>query len=162
MIIDIQKSPKKNKRFRVTMDNGKKYDFGYISGSTYIDNLSREKRSAYLKRHMANKIEYKLITELVLHYLPHIYYGDHMKPLMIILQILTIYGRINMVKFSNDIINMDQKHRGRPRINTDEQRKQKRREISKRFYARHSKDIINRVLTRYYALKQLQHDQHNN
>ena len=67
-----------------------------------------------------------------------------------------------MVKFSNDIINMDQKHRGRPRINTDEQRKHKRREISKRFYARHSKDIINRVLTRYYALKQLQHDQHNN
>ncbi len=65
MIIDIQKSPKKNKRFRVTMDNGKKYDFGYVSGSTYIDNLSREKRSAYLKRHMANKIEYKLITELV-------------------------------------------------------------------------------------------------
>lgn len=52
------------------------------------------------------------------------------------------------------------KKRGRPRVTTDEQRKEKRREISKRFYSKHSVDIINRVLKRYYMIK-LQRDQHN-
>lgn len=65
MIIEIQRSPVKNKRFRITMDNGKHYDFGYLHGSTYIDHHDDSKRLAYLRRHMANKTERELIEKLV-------------------------------------------------------------------------------------------------
>lgn len=65
MIIEIQRSPVKNKRFRIVMDDGKHYDFGYLHGSTYIDHHDKAKRLAYLKRHMANETEAKLIDNLV-------------------------------------------------------------------------------------------------
>lgn len=77
MIIKIEDSPVKNKRFRITMDNSETYDFGYFNGSTrakasiearastYIDHKDEKKRNAYLKRHYANPIEKKLIDNLV-------------------------------------------------------------------------------------------------
>lgn len=61
MIIKIFRSPKKNKRFRIYMDNGKHYDFGYKFGETYIDHKDKKKRENYLKRHLANKTEKTLI-----------------------------------------------------------------------------------------------------
>lgn len=65
MIVKIEKSPLKHKRYRVIMDNGKHYDFGLDTGSTYIDHKDIIKRDNYRKRHLANKTEKILITNLV-------------------------------------------------------------------------------------------------
>lgn len=65
MIIKIEKSPIKNKRFRVYMDNGKHYDFGFSTGSTFIDHKDPVLKKNYLKRHLANPIERELINNLV-------------------------------------------------------------------------------------------------
>ena len=65
MIIDIVKSPVQFKRYRVTLDNGKSFDFGYKGGDTYIDHLDKIKRHNYLVRHMANATEKQLIENLV-------------------------------------------------------------------------------------------------
>jgi hypothetical protein len=64
-IIEIADSPLKNKRFRVLLDNGKTYDFGLKGGSTYIDHNDVNKRSAYIARHFANRLEQNLIINLV-------------------------------------------------------------------------------------------------
>ena len=47
------------------MDNGKKYDFGYHTGTTYIDGRSIVERNNYRARHLANATEKTLITNLV-------------------------------------------------------------------------------------------------
>jgi len=77
MIISIEKSPVKNKRFRVVVSSEgrgrggnlgfptKTYDFGLSGGSTYIDHHDKSKREAYRKRHYANLTEKKLIDNLV-------------------------------------------------------------------------------------------------
>lgn len=71
MITKIKASPLNNKRFRVTMDNGKTYDFGFKNkhtgelGSTYIDHNSGTLRNAYRARHLANPIERKLIENII-------------------------------------------------------------------------------------------------
>ena len=65
MIVKIERSPVALKRFRVVMDNGNKYDFGYSTGKTYIDGRTMVERENYRKRHLANPIEKRLITNLV-------------------------------------------------------------------------------------------------
>ena len=65
MIVKIEHSPLINKRYRVFMDNGKTYDFGLRGAETYIDHFDMTKRDNYLKRHMANPIENRLISNLV-------------------------------------------------------------------------------------------------
>jgi len=65
MIIKIEKSPLKNKRFRVYMDNGKHYDFGINTKNTFIDHKDPVLKKNYLKRHLANPIERELINNLV-------------------------------------------------------------------------------------------------
>lgn len=65
MIIKIEKSNVKHKRFKVTMDNGKTYNFGLDTGSTYIDHKDKTKRENYRKRHLANATEKKLIENLI-------------------------------------------------------------------------------------------------
>jgi len=64
-ITKIEKSPVKNKRYRVWMDDGKHYDFGLHGGSTYIDHRNALLRTNYLKRHMANGAESNLIKNLI-------------------------------------------------------------------------------------------------
>jgi len=64
-IINLTDSPKKNKRFRVYMDDGKHYDFGLDTGSTYIDHHDKQKRLAYIARHLGNVREKKLIDNLI-------------------------------------------------------------------------------------------------
>ena len=65
MIIKIENSPLKNKRYRVIMDNDKTYDFGYKGvngfGNTYIDHGDVNIRENYRKRHYANDTEKTLI-----------------------------------------------------------------------------------------------------
>lgn len=65
MITKIIDSPLQFKRYRVFMDNGKHYDFGLKGGSTYIDHKDKLIRQNYLKRHLANKTEKKLIENLI-------------------------------------------------------------------------------------------------
>ena len=68
MIIRIEESPVKYKRFRVTVNTAQgqqKFDFGLKGGSTFIDGESEAVRQAYLKRHLGNATEERLIKNLV-------------------------------------------------------------------------------------------------
>ena len=76
MILDIKPSPLKTKRFRATIltHNGQKktIDFGQKDGVTYIDKTTNgaplrttQERNNYLKLHLANPTEKKLIENLV-------------------------------------------------------------------------------------------------
>ena len=47
------------------MDNGRFYDFGLDTGTTFIDGASKETKLNYLKRHLANKTENELIKNLI-------------------------------------------------------------------------------------------------
>ena len=70
MILSISPSPLKTKRFKVEYRDktGKIYiyHFGYKDAkNTYIDGASDAVRANYLKRHMANPTERRLITEKI-------------------------------------------------------------------------------------------------
>lgn len=64
-IINIDKSPVKNKRLRVILSDDSKYDFGLSGGSTYLDHKDEKKRLNYWKRHYSNNEEQKLIDKLI-------------------------------------------------------------------------------------------------
>jgi hypothetical protein len=49
-IVKIEPSPRKTKRFRAFLNNGKHIDFGLRSGQTYIDNGDLDKRMNYIAR----------------------------------------------------------------------------------------------------------------
>jgi hypothetical protein len=61
-IIKITSSPRKNKRYRVFLNDGNYYDFGLLGGSTYIDHHDKIKRDNYRKRHYV--MEKKFIDKL--------------------------------------------------------------------------------------------------
>lgn len=62
MIVKIEKSHKNHKRFKVTLDDGRTFDFGLDTGKTYIDHHDETKRANYWKRHLANETERRLIN----------------------------------------------------------------------------------------------------
>ena len=64
-IIKIELSPRKNKRFRVTLNNGDHFDFGLLGASSYLEHKNVIKRSNYFKRHYANGREKELIDNLI-------------------------------------------------------------------------------------------------
>jgi hypothetical protein len=64
-IIEVIDSPRKGKRFRAILNDGKKIDFGLDTGSTYIDHHDKQKRMAYIARHLGNIREKKLIDNLI-------------------------------------------------------------------------------------------------
>ena len=66
----IDRSNRLGKRFKVILDNGNEYHFGQEFHDekhpiTFIDGAPREKRDAYIKRHLGNKVENELINNLV-------------------------------------------------------------------------------------------------
>jgi hypothetical protein len=65
-IIHIIKSDKKDKRFKVFLDDGEEYDFGLKNPNygTYIDHKNKDKRFNYWARHYGNKKEKELIDNL--------------------------------------------------------------------------------------------------
>lgn len=68
MIVKIILSPVKNKRFRAyIIRNGhiEYHDFGYPGAKTYIDGRTEQERANYIARHLGNKTEEQLITNLV-------------------------------------------------------------------------------------------------
>ena len=60
----LERSYRKDKRFKLTMSNGHIYHFGLDSGSTYLDHKDKKKRDAYRKRHYANNNERSLIDSI--------------------------------------------------------------------------------------------------
>ena len=60
------KSPRKNKRFRISLEDGRYFDFGLVDGSTYIDHHDKIKRKNYRARHIGNEKERNLINNLIL------------------------------------------------------------------------------------------------
>ena len=64
-IVSIEDSKRKNKRYRVYLDDGSYYDFGLKGGNTYVDHHDKRKRENYKKRHLGNEIEKHLITHLI-------------------------------------------------------------------------------------------------
>ena len=64
-IVDIIKSDRDKKRFKIVLNNGKMYDFGCRGSQTYIDHHDKQKRDAYIKRHTASPLERNLISNLV-------------------------------------------------------------------------------------------------
>ena len=64
-IVKIENSPRKNKRFRVYLENNDHYDFGLDNGKTYVDHHDKIKRENYRKRHMANDTEKHLIQNFI-------------------------------------------------------------------------------------------------
>ena len=65
MIKSIQYSKRKNKRFKVILDNNDTNHFGLKDGKTYIDHNDIKKRDNYIKRHMKNTKENELINILI-------------------------------------------------------------------------------------------------
>jgi hypothetical protein len=63
-IVKIIKSPRKNKRLRVYLDDNRYFDFGLDTGETFIDHQNEKKRDAYRKRHFANDTERYIIETL--------------------------------------------------------------------------------------------------
>ena len=63
-IIKLVKSPRKNKRYRIYLENNEYFDFGLDGAKTgaYIDHANKKKRDNYRKRHYAQ--EKKLIDSL--------------------------------------------------------------------------------------------------
>ena len=61
----IEPSNVKNKRYKITLDDGKIINFGLKGGSTYIDHHNLKLKNAYQKRHIGNKIENHLIKNLI-------------------------------------------------------------------------------------------------
>lgn len=64
MIIKIENSPVKYKRYRAFMDNGKHYDFGMLGGESYLEHKDADKRRNYWARHYANPVEKIMIDTL--------------------------------------------------------------------------------------------------
>ena len=62
----IAESPKRNKRFRVTLKNGRHFDFGLLNPviGTYVDHGDKELRRRYWARHYGNERERELIDNL--------------------------------------------------------------------------------------------------
>ena len=65
-ILKVVKSDKKDKKLKAILDNGKEIHFGSDVSQTYVEGASKEKRDNYLKRHLANPIEKRLIQNNVM------------------------------------------------------------------------------------------------
>ena len=63
-IVDFQPSHVKGKRYTVTLNNGKVYNFGLDGGQTYIDHHDWVKRTNYRRRHYASPKEKPLLEGL--------------------------------------------------------------------------------------------------
>jgi hypothetical protein len=64
-IIQIENSNRKNKRFKVTLDDGQNFHFGLLGANTYLEHHDNRKRDNYRKRHLGNDTERYLIENLI-------------------------------------------------------------------------------------------------
>lgn len=64
-IVKVEKSERKDKKYKATLDTGKIYHFGLEGSVTYTEGASKQKRDAYLARHLGNNTERNLIKNLI-------------------------------------------------------------------------------------------------
>ena len=64
-IVSIEKSNRKDKKYKVELDDGKQYHFGLKNSVTYVEGASKQTRDAFLARHLNNPLEKKLIENLI-------------------------------------------------------------------------------------------------
>lgn len=64
-IVQIIKSPRQGKRYRIFLDDNSYYDFGLLGASTYLEHKDETKRINYWKRHYSNEKEQELIDKLI-------------------------------------------------------------------------------------------------
>ena len=57
-IINIEPSNVESKRFKVTLNNGKTFNFGLEGGSTFIDHHDKKTRANYRARHYATEQDF--------------------------------------------------------------------------------------------------------
>ena len=57
-IIKIEPSENQDKRFKLTLNNSKTYNFGLQGGHTFIDHHDKKIRAAYRARHYAAEKEF--------------------------------------------------------------------------------------------------------
>ena len=77
-IIKVEPSSSKNKRFKVSLDDGSSFHFGLKGGSTYLDHKDETKRKNYRLRHRSNPLEKYLI--------------DHFKPSAALFSYYLLWG----------------------------------------------------------------------
>jgi hypothetical protein len=65
-IMNVIDSPRKAKRFRAVLSDGKYVDFGQRGATTYIDGATDEQRKAYHSRHFGNAVERERIQNLII------------------------------------------------------------------------------------------------
>lgn len=65
-ITSINPSTRKDKKYMVILSNGKIIHFGLKGSITYTEGASKEKRDAYLKRHLGNPLEKNLIENKII------------------------------------------------------------------------------------------------
>ena len=65
-ILKVVKSDRSGKKLKAVLDTGKEVHFGSDVSQTYTEGATKQKRDAYLKRHLANPTEKKLIENYVM------------------------------------------------------------------------------------------------
>jgi hypothetical protein len=65
-ILKVVKSDRKDKKLKAVLDNGKEIHFGSDVSKTYTEGATKQTRDNYLKRHLANPIEKRLIQNNVM------------------------------------------------------------------------------------------------
>ena len=63
-VVEIKPSRVKNKRYTVTLNDGRRFSFGAEHGQTYVDHHSIQLRTAYRKRHFGSSKEKPLLENL--------------------------------------------------------------------------------------------------
>ncbi len=66
MITRVVKSTRKGKKLTAILSDGQQIHFGSDVSQTYTEGASKEKRDAYMRRHMANAVEKHHIENLVM------------------------------------------------------------------------------------------------
>jgi len=64
-IVSLEKSNRKDKKYVVLLDDGKSYHFGLKNAITYVEGATKQKRDAFLARHLNNPLEKKLIENVI-------------------------------------------------------------------------------------------------
>lgn len=61
----LERSQVKDKKYVAIFDNGKRINFGSSTSTTFVEGASKEKKVAYIKRHLANEGEKNKIQKLI-------------------------------------------------------------------------------------------------
>lgn len=64
-IVSLEKSTRKDKKYKIIMSDGNEYHFGLKNSITFVEGASEQKRNAFLLRHINNPKEKDLIENLI-------------------------------------------------------------------------------------------------